>query len=48
MSDDILLSIEHLKKAYGDNVVDVDNDKWTGVCEELITWYQENIIPMIG
>ncbi|WP_235421708.1 ABC transporter substrate-binding protein [Collinsella tanakaei] len=34
--------------AYGDNVVDVDNDKWTGVCEELITWYQENIIPMIG
>lgn len=34
--------------AYGDNVVDVDNDTWTGVCEELITWYQENIIPMIG
>lgn len=34
--------------AYGDNVVDVDNDKWTDVCAELITWYQENIIPMIG
>ncbi len=36
------------ESSYGDNVVDVDNDKWTGVCEELITWYQENIIPMIG
>ena len=34
--------------AYGDNVVDVDNDKWTDVCAELITWYQENIIPLIG
>lgn len=34
--------------AYGDNVVDVDNDKWTDVCADLITWYQENIIPMIG
>lgn len=34
--------------AYGDNVIDVDNDKWTDVCADLITWYQENIIPLIG
>lgn len=34
--------------AYGDNVVDVDNDAWTEVCQDLITFYQENIIPLIG
>ncbi len=34
--------------AYGDSIVDVDNDAWTEVCQDLITFYQENIIPMIG
>lgn len=34
--------------AYGNNVIDVDNEKWTDVCQDLITYYEENIIPLIG
>ena len=32
---------------YGDQVVTVDYDKWTDVTQDLITYWQENIIPMI-
>lgn len=33
---------------YGDWVQSIDYDKWTDVTNELITWYQENIIPVLG
>lgn len=33
---------------YGDQIASIDYDKWTDVTEELITWYQENIIPILG
>ena len=33
---------------YGDQVQSIDYDKWTDVTNELITWYQENIIPILG
>ena len=32
---------------YGDQVVTVDYAKWTDVTQDLITYWQENIIPMI-
>ena len=32
---------------YGDQVQTVDYDKWTDVTQDLITYWQENIIPMI-
>lgn len=32
---------------YGDNVKNIDYDKWTDVCQEIITYWQENIIPTI-
>ena len=33
---------------YGDQVQSIDYDKWTDVTNELIAWYQENIIPILG
>ena len=33
---------------YGDQVQSIDYEKWTDVTNELITWYQENIIPILG
>lgn len=33
---------------YGDQVQSIDYDKWTDVTNELVTWYQENIIPILG
>lgn len=35
-------------KQYGDQVQSIDYDKWTDVTNELVTWYQENIIPILG
>ena len=32
---------------YGDNVKSIDYDKWTDACQEIITYWQENIIPAI-
>ena len=32
---------------YGDNVHTIDYDKWTTVCQDVITYWQENIIPAI-
>lgn len=32
---------------YGDNVHTIDYDKWTDVCQEMISYWQENIIPSI-
>lgn len=32
---------------YGDNVNSIDYDKWTNVCQDVITYWQENIIPAI-
>lgn len=32
---------------YGDQVQTIDYDKWTDVTEDLITYWQENIIPLI-
>ena len=32
---------------YGDNVHSIDYDKWTDVCQDIITYWQENIIPTI-
>lgn len=33
---------------YGDHVQTVDETVWSGVCQDMITWYQENIIPILG
>ena len=33
---------------YGDQVQSIDYSKWTDVTNDLITWYQENIIPILG
>lgn len=33
---------------YGDQVQTVDESVWSGVCQDMITWYQENIIPALG
>ncbi len=33
---------------YGDQVQSIDYNKWTDVTNELVTWYQENIIPILG
>ena len=33
---------------YGDHVQTVDESAWSGVCQDMITWYQENIIPILG
>lgn len=33
---------------YGDQVQSVDETVWSGVCQDMITWYQENIIPILG
>ncbi|MBM6774006.1 extracellular solute-binding protein [Olsenella profusa] len=33
---------------YGDQVQSIDYGKWTDVTNELVTWYQENIIPILG
>ena len=33
---------------YGDQVQTVDESVWSGVCQDLITWYQENVIPALG
>ncbi len=33
---------------YGDHVQTVDETVWSGVCQDMITWYQENIIPLLG
>ncbi|OUO31681.1 ABC transporter substrate-binding protein [Olsenella sp. An293] len=33
---------------YGDQVQSIDYEKWTDVTNELVTWYQENIIPILG
>lgn len=32
---------------YGDNIKSIDYEKWTGVCQDVITYWQENIIPAI-
>ena len=32
---------------YGDNVHSIDYDKWTDACQDIITYWQENIIPTI-
>ena len=32
---------------YGDNVHSIDYNKWTDVCQEMITYWQENIIPAL-
>ena len=32
---------------YGDNVHAIDYDKWTEVCQDVISYWQENIIPAI-
>ncbi len=32
---------------YGKNIRQVDYQKWTKVCQELITYWQENIIPAL-
>ncbi|MEL7568648.1 MAG: extracellular solute-binding protein [Dehalobacterium sp.] len=32
---------------YGDNVHTIDYDKWTTVCQDVISYWQENIIPTI-
>lgn len=36
------------EEQYGDQVQSIDYDKWTDVTNELVTWYQENIIPILG
>ena len=33
---------------YGDQVQSIDYEKWTEVTSELVTWYQENVIPILG
>ncbi len=33
---------------YGDQVQTVDESTWSSVSQDLITWYQENIIPKLG
>ena len=33
---------------YGDQVQTVDESVWSGVCQDLITWYQENVIPALS
>lgn len=33
---------------YGDHIQTVDESVWSGVCQDMITWYQENIIPILG
>ncbi|OUP11166.1 ABC transporter substrate-binding protein [Collinsella sp. An2] len=33
---------------YGDQVQSVDESVWSGVSQDMITWYQENIIPILG
>ena len=43
-----VLAMRLPSEQYGDQVQNIDYDKWTGVTEELITWYQENIIPILG
>lgn len=32
---------------YGDNVHTIDYEKWTSVCQDVITYWQENIVPEI-
>lgn len=32
---------------YGDNVKTIDYDKWTDACQQIITYWQENIIPAL-
>lgn len=32
---------------YGDNVHTIDYDKWTDVCQDVITYWTENILPSI-
>jgi putative spermidine/putrescine transport system substrate-binding protein len=32
---------------YGDNVHTIDYDKWTDVCQDVISYWQENIVPEI-
>ena len=32
---------------YGSNVHSIDYEKWTGVCQDMITYWQENVIPAI-
>lgn len=32
---------------YGDNVHTIDYDVWTSVCQDMITYWSENIIPLI-
>ncbi len=32
---------------YGSNVHAIDYDKWTEVCQDVITYWTENIVPMI-
>ena len=36
------------EEQYGDQVQSIDYEKWTDVTNELVTWYQENIIPILG
>ena len=33
---------------YGDQVQSVDETVWSEVSQNMITWYQENIIPILG
>lgn len=33
---------------YGDQVQSIDYEVWTSVCEDVIAYYQENILPMLG
>jgi putative spermidine/putrescine transport system substrate-binding protein len=35
------------KSQYGSNVHTIDYAKWTTVCQDVITYWQENIIPVI-
>ena len=33
---------------YGDNIHDIDYEKWETVCQEAVAYYQENIIPLVA
>jgi putative spermidine/putrescine transport system substrate-binding protein len=35
------------KSQYGSNVHTIDYDKWTSVCQDVISYWQENIIPAV-
>lgn len=35
------------KSEYGSNVHTIDYKKWTSVCQDVITYWQENIIPAV-